>query len=93
MKIKLMLSKKTIEKGEFENNYNQNEGSKSQSLSVWSKDFSAGDIILMAHLKEAVENTAKFESSEHLNPKDTGAGGNPLQAPDRPNCTGFISCF
>jgi len=59
--------KQTIEKGEFENNDNQNEGSKSQSLSVWSKDFSAGDIILMAHLKEAVENTAEFESSEHLN--------------------------
>ena len=59
--------KQTIEKGEFENNDNQNEGSKSQSLSVWSKDFSGGDIILMGHLKEAVENTAEFESSEHLN--------------------------
>ena len=50
--------KKSIEKGEFKNNDNQNEGSKSQSQSVWSKDFSAGDIIHMAHLKEAVENTA-----------------------------------
>ena len=55
--------KKTIEKGEFENNDNQNEGSKSQSLSDSSKYFSAGDIICMAHLKEAVE----FENSEHLN--------------------------
>ena len=61
------VGKKTIEKGEFENNDNQNEGSKSQSLSVSSKYFSAGDIICMAHLKEAVENTAELESSEHLN--------------------------
>ena len=51
------VGKKTIEKGEFENNDNQNEGSKSQSLSVSSKYFSAGDIICMAHLKEAVEKT------------------------------------
>ena len=35
--------------------------------SVSSKYFSAGDIICMAHLKEAVEKTSEFENSEHLN--------------------------
>ena len=59
--------KKTIEKGEFENNDNLNEGSKSQCSSVWLKDISAGDIIFMDDLKEAVEQTAEFENSEHLN--------------------------
>ena len=61
-----MLTKKTIEKGDFENNDNLNEGSKSQCLSVWSKDFSAGDIIFMDDLKEALEKTEEFENSEHL---------------------------
>ena len=50
----MMKSKKLESKGEFENKDNQNEGSKSQSLSVWSKDFSAGDRILNGELKEAV---------------------------------------
>ena len=62
-----MLTKKTIEKEEFENKDNHNEGSKSQCLSVWSKDFSAGDIIFMDDLKEAVEKTAKFKYSVYFN--------------------------
>ena len=59
--------KNTIEKGEFENNDNQNEGGKSQSLLLSSTDFSAGDIICMAYIKEAVQKTAQFENSEHHN--------------------------
>ena len=55
-----MLTKRKF-KGESEN-----EGSKSQCLWVCSKDFSAGDIIFIGILKEAVKKTAEFEKMNIL---------------------------